>query len=92
MRSVRILLVDDEADFAQPLASRLERRDFVVTTASSGDEALVKVDEAEFDVALLDIFMPGGGYVFAPVHAIQADVPVQNMLAMWETVAEHGSY
>ncbi|VGO22021.1 uroporphyrinogen decarboxylase family protein [Pontiella sulfatireligans] len=41
---------------------------------------------------MLDIFMPGGGYVFAPVHAIQADVPVENMLAMWETVQEHGRY
>jgi uroporphyrinogen decarboxylase len=41
---------------------------------------------------MLDVFMPGGGYVFAPVHAIQADVPVENMLAMWETVAEYGAY
>ena len=41
---------------------------------------------------MLDVFMPGGGYVFAPVHAIQADVPIENMLAMWETVAEYGKY
>lgn len=40
----------------------------------------------------LDIFMPGGGYVFAPVHAIQADVPVENMLAMWQTVSDFGKY
>ena len=41
---------------------------------------------------MLDIFMPGGGYVFAPVHAIQADVPVANMLAMWNTVRDFGRY
>jgi uroporphyrinogen decarboxylase len=41
---------------------------------------------------MLDIFMPGGGFVFAPVHAIQYDVPTENMLAMWETVKEYGSY
>jgi uroporphyrinogen decarboxylase len=40
----------------------------------------------------LDVFMPGGGYVFAPVHAIQADVPIGNMLAVWESVDEYGKY
>jgi len=59
MRSARILLVDDEVDFTEPLALRLDRRDFSVTTVESGDAAVVKVDEAEFDVALVDIFMPG---------------------------------
>lgn len=41
---------------------------------------------------MLDIFMPGGGFVFAPVHAIQADVPTENILAMWNTVREFGKY
>ncbi len=41
---------------------------------------------------MLDIFMPGGGFVFAPVHAIQYDVPTENILAMWETVKEFGRY
>jgi len=59
MRSARILLVDDEVGFTEPLALRLDRRDFSVTTVESGDEAIVKTDEAEFDVALVDIFMPG---------------------------------
>ncbi len=40
----------------------------------------------------LDIFMPGGGFVFAQVHAIQWGVPVENMLAMWETVRGFGTY
>jgi len=40
----------------------------------------------------LDIMMPGGGFVFAQVHTIQRDVPVQNMLAMWDTVREYGTY
>ena len=59
MRSARILLVDDETGFSEPLALRLERRDFSVSTVESGDEAILKTDEAEFDVALVDIFMPG---------------------------------
>jgi uroporphyrinogen decarboxylase len=35
---------------------------------------------------------PGGGFVFASVHNIQANVPTANMVALWETVQEVGSY
>ena len=41
---------------------------------------------------MIDIFAPGGGFVFAPIHAIQADVPIENMLTMWETVKSSGKY
>lgn len=33
----------------------------------------------------LDIFAPGGGFVVNPIHNIQADVPVENILALYET-------
>ncbi len=36
--------------------------------------------------------MPGGGFVFNPVHNIQADVSPENIMAMWETLHEHGVY
>jgi uroporphyrinogen decarboxylase len=35
---------------------------------------------------------PGGGFVFASVHNIQAHVPVENILAMWEALDEEGGY
>ncbi|MFN4179769.1 MAG: uroporphyrinogen decarboxylase family protein [Armatimonadota bacterium] len=35
---------------------------------------------------------PGGGFVFNTVHNIQADVPPENILAMWEAVQEFGRY
>jgi uroporphyrinogen decarboxylase len=41
---------------------------------------------------LLDEFMPGGGFVFAAGHNIQAGVPPENILALFETVIEHGRY
>ncbi|MCS7191981.1 MAG: hypothetical protein NZ937_03225 [Armatimonadetes bacterium] len=34
----------------------------------------------------------GGGFVFATVHNIQADVPPENILAMWEAVQDFGRY
>lgn len=35
---------------------------------------------------------PGGGFVFATVHNIQADVPPENIMAMWEALQEYGKY
>ena len=35
---------------------------------------------------------PGGGYVFNTVHNIQADVPPENIMAMWEAFQEAGAY
>jgi hypothetical protein len=37
-------------------------------------------------------FGPGGGFVFCAVHNIQALVPVENLLAMFETAREQGRY
>ena len=38
----------------------------------------------------LDIFAPGGGYVFNPVHNILPDVPPENIVAMFDAVLEYG--
>ena len=35
---------------------------------------------------------PGGGFVFASIHNIQANVPAENLAALWETVEELGGY
>lgn len=35
---------------------------------------------------------PGGGYVFAAAHNIQADVPPENIQAMFDAAKEHGTY
>ncbi len=57
--SVEVLLVDDEQQFVEVLAERLEARGFSVRTAVSGDEGLVKLREQEADVVILDMQMPG---------------------------------
>lgn len=40
----------------------------------------------------IDELAPGGGFIFAAVHNIQADVPPQNIMAMWEALQEYGVY
>ncbi len=39
----------------------------------------------------LEIFMPGGGFVFNTVHNILPDVPPGNIAAMFEAIAEFDS-
>ena len=56
---IRVLLVDDEQEFVEVLAERLEVRDIVVTKAFSGDEALAGIKEKAVDVVILDVSMPG---------------------------------
>ena len=56
---IRVLLVDDEKEFVDVLAERLETRDFIVEKAFSGDEALKVMGEKEVDVIVLDVLMPG---------------------------------
>lgn len=40
----------------------------------------------------IDDFGAGGGFVAATVHNIQANVPPQNIMALWETLQEYGAY
>lgn len=56
---IRVLLVDDEPQFVETLAERLETRGFAVRTALSCDEATGKLKEQEADVVILDVLMPG---------------------------------
>jgi DNA-binding NtrC family response regulator len=55
----RILVVDDEKEFAIALSERLVLRDFEVETCLSGADAIERVKARPYDVVLLDVAMPG---------------------------------
>ncbi len=40
----------------------------------------------------LETMMPGGGYCFAPTHALQDNSPTENVIAMYETAQHYGCY
>jgi uroporphyrinogen decarboxylase len=40
----------------------------------------------------IDDFAPGGGFVLAVVHNIQAFVPPENIVALFDTALEYGWY
>ncbi len=56
---IKVLLVDDEKEFVEVLGERLETRDFDVSMAFSGDEALQAISRQDVDVVVLDVLMPG---------------------------------
>ena len=56
----RVLIVDDEIDLLEILAFNLSKAGFEVSTATSGDEALVRIVAGEMpSVVLLDVMMSG---------------------------------
>jgi len=40
----------------------------------------------------IEALAPGGGFVFAAVHDIQANVPLENIIATWEAWQTCGIY
>jgi len=56
---IRLLIVDDEKEFLDTIAERLEMRNFNVIKASQGEEAIKAANEKKFDLAILDFKMPG---------------------------------
>jgi len=57
----RVLLVDDEEKFLEVLSQRLGARGIEAVTAASGEEALIKIKDKNFDAIVLDVMMPGIG-------------------------------
>ena len=56
---IKLLVVDDEERFLNTITRRLSLRDFEVTPVSNGREAVEAARRQEFDLALLDLKMPG---------------------------------
>lgn len=59
VESASLLVVDDSEANRDVLCRRLRRHGYTVTIARNGEEALALVEQAPFDLILLDIMMPG---------------------------------
>jgi DNA-binding NtrC family response regulator len=59
IEKINILVVDDEEAFLQSMTKRLTVRDFNVTAVNRGDKALEAAKHNSFDIALVDLKMPG---------------------------------
>jgi two-component system response regulator RegX3 len=57
----RVLIVEDEESFADPLAFLLRKEGFSTAVATTGSEALEEFDRNGADIVLLDLMLPGMG-------------------------------
>jgi two-component system response regulator AtoC len=58
-RKIRVLVVDDDNLLRKLVTEQLAKGDFDAAPAASGQQALDILREADYDVVLLDIIMPG---------------------------------
>ena len=78
MQPIRVLVVDDEKDFASAVVERLALRGFRALAVFSGQEALKSISITEYDVIVLDLKMPGfdGLETLKAVRQIDPDLQV----------------
>jgi len=76
-QSIKVLMVDDEAQFRATTQKILNRRGFVTVLAESGPEAIDKLRENP-DVVILDLKMPGmdGHETLKEIKGRKPDLPV----------------
>ncbi|WP_410656770.1 response regulator [Amycolatopsis sp. lyj-112] len=55
----RVLIVEDEESFADPLAFLLRKEGFTAAVAVTGQQALEEFDRNGADIVLLDLMLPG---------------------------------
>lgn len=72
-----VLIVEDEAALAEPLAFLLQREGFQVRLAADGQEALAEFAKSEPDIVLLDLMLPGiSGTEVCKNIRLKSSVPV----------------
>jgi two-component system OmpR family response regulator len=88
MMSLNLLLVEDDAVFAQAMADELRGFDHQVTVAVDGREALAAVDSAPYDAVVLDRMLPkvDGMSVLARLRGGNMTLPVIMLTALGRSV------
>ncbi len=68
-----LLVVDDEAGIRESLTSILKDEGYQVDAVASGEEALARANSGDFDVVLLDVWLPGidGLQTLSRIQAMQ---------------------
>ncbi len=59
MVKARVLIVDDEQEFATALAERMQTRGLEAEAVFNGDDAIARIKSKSYDAVVLDLGMPG---------------------------------
>lgn len=85
MNQLSLLIVDDEAEILELLSAFFQKQSYLVSTASSGDEALeIYKKNKGFDIVLSDVKMPGkldGFMLMEQIFALHIPRPVSVMMS-----------
>ncbi len=80
-----ILVVDDDNGIRSLVKKYLNENNYLITTASSAEDALEKTKIVEFDLIILDIMMPGkSGLEFINENKKKLDTPIILLTAKGE--------
>ena len=90
-------------DPVQPLAANMDsaelKREFGDRLTFHGGVDIQQVlpfgsqEDVEAEVRRrIRVFAPGGGYILAPAHNVQADTPPANLMAMCRAAQQYGRY
>ena len=95
-KNIKVLLVDDEADFTQPMSFWLQSKGYTVIVASSGKDAIGSIKKETPDIVFMDLNMPGGDGVNAvkKIRSFNKDMPIIIISAYLddERIREIGAY
>jgi CheY-like chemotaxis protein len=74
----RILVIDDEAHIRATIAAGLESKGFEVDTADNGQSGVGAFQRSHFDLAIVDVYMPGmdGVKVIKTLRQLRPGLPV----------------
>ena len=83
VEEVKVLVVDDEADFANLMAFNLKSKGYSVMIASNANEAIKKFKEDSPDIAFLDVILPDtdGIELLKKIREVNKKTPVIIMSA-----------
>ncbi len=79
---IKVLVVDDEIDFLETIVKRLEKKGLHTVGVTSGEDALIKIQEKYYDVILLDIKMPGGMDGLDALKEIKSKQPLAEVILL----------
>lgn len=77
-KEIKVLLIDDEADFTVPMAFWLKSKGYAVDVASNGEKGVQSIKENPPDIVFLDLNMPvlDGVGALKKIRELDKEIPV----------------